>query len=278
MPFCGKKGGVWGDAERGWSKGSLGAIGCIVKILAAVDVAKGVVVRGIAGHRETYAPLVSQLVAGSGPNDIAQALAEQLDIRDLYLADLDAIAGDEPDWSLYERLLAGGARLSIDAGIGDAVRAQELRDFAARFDGVDAVIVGLESIANPEQLRQVAAIVPPQQLVFSLDLKDGRPFGATEAWHDADPVTIASEVVELGIRRLIVLDLAAVGVDGGCPTLPLCRDLRSRFPEIEITTGGGLRDKADLRGLADAGCNAALIASSLHDGRLSREELASFAS
>jgi phosphoribosylformimino-5-aminoimidazole carboxamide ribotide isomerase len=39
-----------------------------------------------------------------------------------------------------------------------------------------------------------------------------------------------------------------------------------------------VRDLDDLKGLSDAGAAGVLVASALHDGRISREALASFAS
>ena len=97
-----------------------------------------------------------------------------------------------------------------------------------------------------------------------------------DAWRSADPIEIAGYVVAQGISRLIVLDLADVGMSGGTRTLAICRRLRQQFGStVEITAGGGVRDTRDLAALQDAGCDAALVASALHDGRLSREDLVS---
>jgi len=64
-----------------------------------------------------------------------------------------------------------------------------------------------------------------------------------------------------------------VGVAGGTRTLTLCRNIRGEFPDIELTAGGGVRGIDDLRALADAGCDAALVASALHDGRLTPQDV-----
>ena len=249
-----------------------------MKILAAIDLMDGLVVRGIAGRREDYAPLRSCLATSAGPLDVARGLAEELGVHDLYVADLDAIAGSEPAWSLYEEMLSVGARLWIDAGIGNVHQARQLVDFATRHNGVTGIIVGLESIGSRERLRDVLDGVGldgvgPAQCIFSLDLKKGQPFGAIDDWFDKRPEAIVSDAVEMGVGRIIVLDLAAVGTDQGCTTLSLCSQLRKRHPEIFIATGGGIRHADDLRQLDVAGCNAALVATALHDGRLTRGEL-----
>ena len=79
--------------------------------------------------------------------------------------------------------------------------------------------------------------------------------------------------LRFGVARLIVLDLAAVGVGQGSKTLELCERLRAASGELEIVTGGGVRNAEDLRELAAAGVDGVLIASALHDGRVSPEML-----
>jgi phosphoribosylformimino-5-aminoimidazole carboxamide ribotide isomerase len=71
---------------------------------------------------------------------------------------------------------------------------------------------------------------------------------------------------------MIVLDLADVGTGGGTRTLDLCRELKAKHPQIELIAGGGVRNLDDLKRIADAGCSGALVASALHDGRLTRAD------
>ena len=70
------------------------------------------------------------------------------------------------------------------------------------------------------------------------------------------------------MRRLLVLDLQRVGVGSGIGTEDLCSHLISRYSDLELITGGGVRDAADLRRLKDLGIAGVLVASALHDGRL----------
>jgi len=59
-----------------------------------------------------------------------------------------------------------------------------------------------------------------------------------------------------------------VGTDTGPGTLPLVGELRTRYPRLELIAGGGIRDRDDVSRLADAGADAALVATALHAGRL----------
>ena len=114
-----------------------------------------------------------------------------------------------------------------------------------------------------------------ERLVFSLDLYKGTALTKT-GWKSADPWEIAVRAVRASVNKMLVLDLAAVGSDQGTPTTALCISLRTAFPTLEITTGGGIRNAKDLRRLQQAGVNNVLIASALHDGKLTRTEVEEF--
>jgi phosphoribosylformimino-5-aminoimidazole carboxamide ribotide isomerase len=47
-----------------------------------------------------------------------------------------------------------------------------------------------------------------------------------------------------------------------------------RHPEVELITGGGVRDADDLAALRQSGVAGVLVASALHDGRLTGHDLA----
>jgi phosphoribosylformimino-5-aminoimidazole carboxamide ribotide isomerase len=111
--------------------------------------------------------------------------------------------------------------------------------------------------------------------VFSLDLREGRPL-AGPGWAGAGPFEIASQTLEGGVRRLLVLDLARVGVGAGTGTEDLCAQLVAAGAEVSV--GGGVRGPDDLRRLAGLGVAAVLVASALHDGGLTREDVEALAS
>ena len=200
------------------------------------------------------------MTASSLPLDVANAFRDHFGFDELYLADLDAIAGNRPATALYTELLRQGFRLWVDAGTAWETLAEV---------GVQNILAGLESLQGPGQLRELIDCYSSVSLVFSLDLHDGLPLGAN-TWDLASGWEIAQQAVELGVRRMLVLDLAAVGMNQGTPTEELCSRLRSSFPSLEITTGGGIRDKNDLRRFRQIGVDYVLIASALHDGRLPR--------
>jgi phosphoribosylformimino-5-aminoimidazole carboxamide ribotide isomerase len=110
-----------------------------------------------------------------------------------------------------------------------------------------------------------------QHLAFSIDLRDGELIGDWRGWglRDAgDSLGLARTVVQMGCGSLIVLDLARVGTGNGCGTDELLRAIRTEFPEIELIAGGGVKSWGDIDRLGKCGADAVLVASALHDGRL----------
>jgi phosphoribosylformimino-5-aminoimidazole carboxamide ribotide isomerase len=244
-----------------------------MRILPVLDLKAGVVVRGVAGRRHEYRPIEGLLAADARPTTVARAFVDRLGLTECYLADLDAIAGAEPAWGVYRELIDCGLHLWIDAGVADVQRAAALGDFSHSGRRLARAIAGLETVPTADTLRTLVAAVGPARLTFSLDLREGRPLTSSPDWSGRQPVEIAAAAVEAGVPSMVVLDLARVGVGSGVGTEPLCRELRARWPGLELAAGGGVRSVADLESLAAAGCDAALVASALHDGRITRGQV-----
>ncbi|HTU23391.1 MAG TPA: HisA/HisF-related TIM barrel protein [Gemmataceae bacterium] len=241
-----------------------------MRVIPVLDVMHGEVVRGVGGRRHEYRPIVSRLIASSRPLDVAGALASHFGFRELYVADLDAILGDEPAWSLYAALYEQGFRLWMDAGVRRMTHACQLADF-----GIDSIVVGLETVAGPAEMAEIVRAFG-ERIVFSLDLRQGEPLGERNAWQGLDAEGIAAEAVRIGVRRLLVLDLAQVGGGRGTATRDLCSRLSTKHPQVSISAGGGVRHRGDLEDLRDCGVQAALVASALHDGGLTWADLSKF--
>jgi phosphoribosylformimino-5-aminoimidazole carboxamide ribotide isomerase len=227
------------------------------------------VVHGHAGRREEYRPIRSALVSSAEPVAIARAFRERLGLTELYVADLDAIAGGAPALVTIAELAALGFRVWVDPGLRDGSEAE-----ACLRAGASLVVAGLETLAGPAVLADLCRKVPGR-IAFSLDLKEGRPLGDVAAWPTADAAGIAGHAIRQGVQHLISLDLARVGTGTGTGTEGLCRALASAHSEVELVAGGGVRGPDDLRRLGACGVHAVLVASALHDGRLRREDLAS---
>ena len=74
---------------------------CLSAILPVIDLKGGIVVRGVAGQRDQYRPVESCFTADAQPASVAMGLTERFCFRQVYVADLDAIGGAEPNWPAF---------------------------------------------------------------------------------------------------------------------------------------------------------------------------------
>ncbi len=244
-----------------------------MQILPVIDLKDGEVVRGVAGQRAAYQRVQSLLTSDPTVSAVATAFASQLQVDTIYVADLDAIAGQEPNWLALQQIHEAGLHIWLDAGVGNHARARQLLDYAQQHVPLAGMIIGLESVPDVDTLRNLWQLIGVDQAIFSLDLKQGKPLTGGTGWDAQTPQEIARQAVEIGFQRLIVLDLAAVGMDQGTPVETLCGRLHASYPGLELISGGGIRGLPDLKRLADHGCTSALVASALHDGRLGAKQL-----
>lgn len=235
-----------------------------MEIIPVLDLKAGQAVHAVKGDRQQYAPVSSWLGTGENPLALAAAYRDRLGCRACYVADLDAIAGGVGHPAVLAALAGLGPRLWVDAGTSGVAQAQALLDL-----GASRVIIGSETLASMQQLRDLADALPPQQLVLSVDLKGGVLRAPAEV---DSPEELVAQAAQAGLYQVILLDLARVGAAAG-PPLDLLNLLRPRFASLAFYAGGGVRHRHDLAALAEAGAAGALIATAFHRGALTAADV-----
>ena len=259
-----------------------------LQIIGVLDLLGGLAVHARAGARDRYAPV--QNAAGwpidpGNARTLAEIYTDVLGISQIYAADLDGILHRRPQDDMTRGLASLSAPLWLDAGIrsvDDARRAIAL--------GVSRVIVGLETLPSFDLLSDICAAVGGDRVAFSLDLHDGQPLITSGAPGDdaarvdnaarvgdaQTPEEIAALAAISGANTVIVIDLARVGTGRGIDVDLLSR-IRSAVPGPSLVAGGGVRGWDDLVLVARTGCDAALVATALHTGAISAEQIAAAA-
>jgi phosphoribosylformimino-5-aminoimidazole carboxamide ribotide isomerase len=238
-----------------------------MRLIPVLDIAGGIAVHARGGDRRQYAPVRSVLTSeAANPVHLAAAYRHALGTSELYIADLDAIEG-APTSQVARELCRSESRIWLDAGVSDPEGARLVAGL-----GADCVVIGLETLAWRESLEQIVRSLPSNAVAFSLDLREGAPIVGAESDIPRDIDGLLEWVGSLGVGRLIMLDLARVGSGEGVD-LELLQLVRTRVPMAELVAGGGVRDGRDLDALAAAGCDAALVATALHEGRVSGAEV-----
>lgn len=233
------------------------------RVIPVLDVMGGQVVRAVGGRREMYAPIESKLADSTEPAAVAAALLLAADVTELYVADIDALEGHRPRLGWVKELTDRGCRVMVDAGVRTAHDAIPVLGAGA------AVVAGTETLRGVPELKAMVEAWDPQRVVVSVDLRNGRVLTRDDVWGaDPDPAAVVEQATAVGVRRVIVLELARVGTGIGPGTVELCGQLRRRFPDIELIAGGGVRNWSDVDQLGAVGVDAVLVASALHDGTI----------
>jgi len=227
-----------------------------MEIIPVIDLKGGVVVRARMGRRDEYRPIVTPLSPTSDAVDVTRGLLSVYPFGALYIADLDAIEGKGDQSDTIARIRASFPQLAlwIDNGIADAATAE---DWLARQPG--RLVLGSERQADA---TLVGTHRGNARVVVSLDFR-GDTFQG--------PVSLLRDTT-LWPRDVIVMTLGRVGSGAG-PDLERLERIRSAAPERRIYAAGGVREAADLAALKNAGIAGALVASCLHDGRLTGRDI-----
>jgi phosphoribosylformimino-5-aminoimidazole carboxamide ribotide isomerase len=249
-----------------------------MEIVPVLDVTQGVAVQAQGRVRTDFAPVQSVLTpdAPGDPLALARAYRDVLGAQACYVADLDAILGGPVQRGLIRDLAefqtGFTGELLVDAAAADPDGALEVVSA-----GASDVVVGLETLRSFAALADIVDSVGTNRVVFSLDLQLGtpilHPLMQDAAGPAPDPLALAAQAADAGVGALLVLDLGRVGTGVGAD-LGLLENLRRRHPAARLLAGGGVHTRKDLERMEDAGCDAALVASAIHAGRITAEDVA----
>ena len=225
-----------------------------MELIPVLDLRGGVVVHARLGQRRDYRPIRTPLSPTSDPLDVLHGLLTIHPFAAAYVADLDAIEGSG-DHHAVLAALQRKVSLWVDNGTADPAAAHR---FLAT--GLGRLVIGSESQRDLCLVREFAN---DARVALSLDFRHERFLGP--------PALIA----EPGVwpHRVIVMSLSRVGGAAG-PDLDRLRAVREAAgPGRLLYAAGGVRDARDLAMLAQAGIDGALVASCLHDGRVTQQDL-----
>jgi phosphoribosylformimino-5-aminoimidazole carboxamide ribotide isomerase len=237
----------------------------LMRLIAVIDLLDGRAVHARFGERELYRPVerVAGIDVRGDPETLARIYRERCGISELYVADLDAIRGQRQQSAALCASAGVGVGFCLDAGIRTVDEARRAFDV-----GAARAVVGLETLHSYAELAAIARSCAPEQVVFSLDLRDDVPIVAADADIDGvAPDVIAQRAAAAGASAIVVLDLARVGSGRGL-AFELLATIRAAVPDVQLFAGGGVRGVNDVARLRALGCDGALVASALHTGKL----------
>jgi len=237
-----------------------------LKVIPVIDILNGVVVRAVRGKRREYQPLQSNLCKSVEPLEVAKAF-EALGFSELYVADLDAITGGSVNFRVLKHIAEEtGLKLMVDAGVSDLETAQRLL-----CNGASKVIIGTETLNSKSFVEEAVRLFGGDRVIISLDLNGDKILLKLEFDGCQNPMCLLREFEKMGVLGVIVLDLARVGSGEGVNVGFLKKVLEDG--SLDVYVGGGVRSIKDLVELKNLGVAGALVATALHSGKISIEEL-----
>lgn len=222
-------------------------------IIPVIDLKDGLAVQAIGGNRDRYQPvhLTSSLCKSSQITDVVSRFLTLYPFQTIYIADLNAIAGDGNHGKTIAYLRRGYPDIEFWVDNGSI--------YDARNDGPDdfRMVFGTESQAQPSFVYRNG--------ILSLDFKHNQALGHP-GW---------VEMPEFWPDTIILMTLDLVGSNKG-PDFEKLSALCQEHPDKRFIAAGGVRDINDLTQLKTIGIAGVLLASALHNGSLDTKTLQKF--
>jgi phosphoribosylformimino-5-aminoimidazole carboxamide ribotide isomerase len=225
-----------------------------MEIIPVLDLKGGTVVHARQGQRDTYQPIASSLCATSAPEAVLAALLRLHAFRSVYVADLDAIEKTGEHSSVTDELARRHSEVEFWIDSGSQATAAEPKQHNVRH------VLGSESMPASKSRQSIAPTA-----ILSLDFRGADFLGPRQL----------PDTPSLWPDRIICMTLARVGSSDG-PDLARLAAIKQRAGVRRVYAAGGVRHRADLEALQHAGAAGVLVASALHDGRLTSADLARF--
>jgi phosphoribosylformimino-5-aminoimidazole carboxamide ribotide isomerase len=228
-----------------------------MEIIPVLDLKQGVVVHARMGRRDQYRPIETPLAATSRPVDVTRGLLAIYPFKTFYIADLDAIERTGDNDAAFALLKTEFPDLIfwVDNGAADLARARSWLE-----TGLGNLVLGSESQSDCSLLGSLSG---DARVILSLDYRADAFLGPAALL--GDPASWPSKV--------IAMMLARVGSGNG-PDMDRLSGIRATAPDKLIYAAGGVRDPVDLAALRRAGIAGALVATCLHNGKLTGAQLA----
>lgn len=234
-----------------------------MRLIPVIDLLNGQAVHAIKGERAHYQPVKSVLCDQPDPLALARAFRDRLGLREVYVADLNAIQGfNRTAHRDLIRELACGENMNIilDAGITEIELAQKWIDH-----GVRKTVIASETLNKWDALQDFPAAINPDRLTFSLDFHSGKILSQCSALSSMSPIDILGHLQRSGWAEVILLDLSRVGTGKGADRA-LAAEAHALLPGLHLLIGGGVAEARELTELESTGIAGVLVATALHKG------------
>lgn len=228
----------------------------MTRCVFVLDLFNGSAVHAVRGERKKYQPIETKSLVVNTSDPLS--ILDELKPREVYVADLDRITGIGDNLELIGEMVRK-AETMADIGISSVGELDLLPPDCRPVLGTETGSFDLIERASSRR-----------KVTVSIDL-----FGGDILTRDPSlkipPLDLIRKLNPLPIKEIILLSLDRVGTSKGLDErfLATVADL-SDHP---ILLGGGVKDESDLARLEGLGIAGALVATAVHDGKISLDSI-----
>lgn len=234
-------------------------------IIPAIDLREGRCVRLKQGRKDQVTPYHDDpvAVARNFQNDGAEWL---------HVVDLDG-AFAENNSKNRQALKAIIDALDIPIQFGGGLRSYAAVEAVLRL-GVSRAVLGTLAVESPETLKRLIDSFGADRIAVGIDAKQGNV--TTRGWEKSeaiDAITLALNMANLGVGRIIYTDIARDGMLAG-PNLEMTREI-AHESGLKVTASGGISSLSDIRRLKQieaSGVDSVIVGRALYENRLTLAE------
>lgn len=227
-----------------------------MKVLAAIDIMNGDVVRLTKGDQST------KKVYSNDPIQVAKKWAKEgADM--LHVVDLDAALGNESsNLSIISEILDS---VNIPIQIGGGIRNTEIFEKIVKM-GFSKIVVGTMAYRNVNELRLLSRNYG-DKIVISLDEMNGKVM--IEGWKSSSNYKVEDAINKfnkLGISNFLLTSIIKDGTLLGPDIVTLNSINRDR--KSKIIASGGISSLVDVLRVRSIGCDSVILGKALYEERL----------
>lgn len=227
-----------------------------MKVLAAIDIMKGDVVRLTKGDQST------KKVYSNDPVQVAKKWAK--DGADmLHIVDLDAALGNESsNLSIISEILHS---VNIPIQIGGGIRNTDTFERTVKM-GFSKIVVGTMAYRNVNELRLLSKNYG-DKIVISLDEINGKVM--IEGWKSSSDYKVEDAINKfnkLGISNFLLTSIIKDGTLSGPDIVTLNSINTDR--KSKIIASGGISSLVDVLRVRSIGCDGVILGKALYEERL----------
>lgn len=227
-----------------------------MKVLAAIDIMNGDVVRLTKGDQST------KKVYSNDPVQVAKKWAK--DGADmLHIVDLDAAFGNESsNLSIISEILHS---VNIPIQIGGGIRNTEIFEKIVKM-GFSKIVVGTMAYRNVNELRLLSKNYG-DKIVISLDEINGKVM--IEGWKSSSDYKVEDAINKfnkIGISNFLLTSIIKDGTLSGPDIVTLNRINTDR--KSKIIASGGISSLVDVLRVRSIGCDSIILGKALYEERL----------